>query len=105
MRCLLRPLPVPNASELVTFSRWTGHNSSESFSYPQIHELADRRDLFASLCGIGTETVYVGPSEALEPAGAAWVSGGYFDTLGIDAVCRPAVECVGRRARCAGQRR
>ena len=82
---LLRPLPVPNASELVTFLRWTGDNPSESFSYPQIRELADRRDLFASLCGIGTETVYVGPSESLEPTGASWVSGGYFNTLGITA--------------------
>jgi len=80
---LLRPLPVPNASELVTFSRWNGNNSSESFSYPQIRALADRRDLFASLCGIGTETVYVGPPENLQPAGAAWVSGGCFETLGI----------------------
>jgi putative ABC transport system permease protein len=80
---LLRPLPVANPSELVTFSRWNGNNSSESFSYPQIRELADRRDLFASLCGIGTETVYVGPPDDLQPAGAAWVSGGYFKTLRI----------------------
>jgi predicted permease len=82
---LLRPLPVSNASELITFTRWNGSNPSESFSYPQIRELADRRDLFASLCGIGTETVYVGPAESLEPAGALWVSGGYFNTLGIRA--------------------
>ena len=54
---LLRPLPVPNAPELVTLTRWNGNSGSESFSYPQIRELADRRDLFASLCGIGTETV------------------------------------------------
>ena len=80
---LLRPLPVPNASELVTFSRWRGASYSESFSYPQIRELADRRDLFASLCGIGTETVHVGPPDDLQPAGVAWVSGGYFETLGI----------------------
>jgi putative ABC transport system permease protein len=80
---LLRPLPVPRASELVTFSRWVGKNSSESFSYPQVRELASNRDLFASLCGIGTETLFVGPPDELEPAGAAWVSGGYFDTLGI----------------------
>jgi predicted permease len=80
---LLRPLPVPHARELVTFSRWVGKNSSESFSYPQIRDLAANRDLFASLCGIGTETLFVGPPEELEPAGAAWVSGGYFETLGV----------------------
>jgi predicted permease len=80
---LLRPLPVPNASELVTFSRWVGTNSSESFSYPQIRELASNRDLFASLGGVGTETLFVGPPDNLEPAGTAWVSGAYFETLGI----------------------
>ena len=80
---LLRPLPVPNPSELITFTRWIGNNPSESFSYPQVRELAERRDLFASLSGVGTEIVYVGPPEALEPAGAAWVSGRYFDTMGI----------------------
>ena len=80
---LLRPLPVPRAAQLVTFSRWVGSNSSESFSYPQIRDLASHRDLFASLCGIGTETLFVGPPDELEPVGAAWVSGGYFETLGI----------------------
>jgi putative ABC transport system permease protein len=80
---LLRPLPVPHASELVTFSRWIGKSSGESFSYPQIRELASNRELFASLCGIGTETLFVGAPDELEPAGGAWVSGGYFDTLGI----------------------
>jgi len=80
---LLRPLPVPNAPELVTFTRWIGNSPSESFSYPQIRELADRRDLFVSLCGIGTDTVYVGSPGDLQPAGAAWVSGGYFQTLGL----------------------
>jgi putative ABC transport system permease protein len=83
---LLRPLPVPHARELVTLSRWLGDNYSESFSYPQVRELADRRDVFASLCGIGTETVYVGPPDDLQPAGVAWVSGGYFETLGLTPV-------------------
>jgi putative ABC transport system permease protein len=80
---LLRRLPVPHASNLLTFSRWVGNNSSESFSYPQIRELVSHHDLFASLCGIGTERLFVGPPEELEPVGAAWVSGGYFETLGL----------------------
>src|SRR4030095_9975491 len=50
---LLRPLPVPHARELITLSRWIGKNYSESFSYPQIRALADRRDVFAAVCGIG----------------------------------------------------
>jgi hypothetical protein len=59
---LMRPLPVANAHELVTFSRWIGNDSSESFSYPQVRELAEHRELFAGVCGVGTDTVYVGPA-------------------------------------------
>ncbi len=81
---LLRPLPVPNPSALVTLSRWVGPQSSgDSFSYPQIRALADRTDLFSTLCGVGSDTVYTGPPESLAPTGAAWVSGKYFATLGI----------------------
>lgn len=81
---LLRPLPVPHASELITLTRWgQGGSWGPSFSYPQIQQLSDRTDLFESLSGIGSDTVYVGPPEALEPVGAAWVSGSYFDVLGL----------------------
>ena len=81
---LLRPLPVANAPQLVTLSRWVENTSNgEHFSYPQIRDLADRTDLFASLCGIGSGTMFTGPPDALEPVGAAFVSGKYFDTLGL----------------------
>jgi len=78
---LLRPLPVPDASNLVTLTRWLQGNSSEHFSYPQVIALAERRDLFSSVAGIGSATLNVGPPETLEPVGAAWVSGHYYDTL------------------------
>jgi predicted permease len=80
---LLRPLPVPNAPQLVTLTRWIENNPSPSFSYPQIQALAARTDLFASLCGIGTGTMFSGPPDNLEPVGAAFVSGKYFETLGL----------------------
>lgn len=84
---LLRPLAVPGASELVTLTRWNENDRGErisygaSFSYPQVRRLADRTDLFASLAGVASDTIYVGPTEALEPTGAAWVSGRFFETL------------------------
>lgn len=80
---LLRPLPVPAVAKLITLTRWMQNNSSEHFSYPQIIALADRSDLFASLCGIGSDVTHVGPPEALQPVGSAWVSGRYFETLGL----------------------
>ena len=78
---LLRPLPVPGASSLVTLTRWLQGNSSEHFSYPQVVALSDRTELFSSVAGVGSGTVQVGPPEAVEPAGAAWVSGHYYNTL------------------------
>jgi predicted permease len=78
---LLRPLPVPDASTLVTLTRWLQGNSSEHFSYPQVLALSERKDLFSSVAGIGSATLHVGTPEALEPVGAAWVSGHYYDTL------------------------
>ena len=80
---LLRPLPVPEPSQLVKLTRWMNNNSSDHFSYPQVQALAARRELFRVFCGIGSDTVYVGAAGALEPVGAAWVSGGYFETMGI----------------------
>jgi putative ABC transport system permease protein len=80
---LLRPLPVPHAGGLVTLTRWQGGSSSDHFSYPQVRLLADRADLFAALAAVGSDTVTVGPADALEPTGAAWVSGDYFRTLGL----------------------
>src|SRR5687768_1003171 len=80
---LLRPLPVPNAQRLVTLTRWIENSSSESFSYPQIRALADRQDLFASLCGMGGATLFTGPPDGVGPVGAAFVSGKYFETLGL----------------------
>lgn len=80
---LLRPLPVPNAGELVTLARTQDGNTSDHFSYPQVRLLAERTDLFRALAGIGSDTVNVGPPGAVESTGAAWVSGGYFATLGL----------------------
>ena len=80
---LLRPLPVPNASRLVTFTRWIQNSSSESFSYPQIRGLAERSDLFEAVSGVNTDTMFVGPPAALEPVGTALVTGEYFRTLGL----------------------
>jgi predicted permease len=78
---LLRPLPVPDASNLVTLTRWLQGNSSEHFSYPQVVALSERADLFSSVSGVGSATFHVGPPESLEPVGGAWVSGHYFSTL------------------------
>ena len=80
---LLRPLPVPDPSGLISLQRRVGTQAGGSFSYPQVLELSKQRDMFKSLCGFGSDQVTVGPAGAMEPALAAWVSGGYYHTLGL----------------------
>jgi len=78
---LLRPLPVPNPSELVQVKTNVAGKESDSFSYPVIQALAERKDVFAALGGFSGATFTVGPpSEPVRTAGA-WVSGGFFNAL------------------------
>jgi len=80
---LLRSLPVRNPQELIALVRIQGGQSGESFSYPQVRYLAGQNDIFRSLCGFSSDTFNVGPPDALEPTGGAWVSAGYYQTLGL----------------------
>src|SRR5262245_35814737 len=80
---MLRPLPVPNADDLVTLERRQGNVVGGSFSYPQIQELAAQTDLFNGLCAFATDTVSVGPPGALETTAVQFVSGAYYEVLGL----------------------
>lgn len=80
---LLRPLPVPDPSGLISLQRRVGTQAGGSFSYPQVLELSKQRDMFKILGAFGSDQVSVGPAGAMEPALVAWVSGGYFDTLSL----------------------
>jgi putative ABC transport system permease protein len=80
---LLRSLPVRNPQQLIALTRIQGGQSGENFSYPQVHFLAEQNEIFLSLCGFSSDTFNVGPSEALEPTGGAWVSASYYQTLSL----------------------
>ena len=75
-----------------------GNQAGGNFSYPQVRDLAERNDLFELLCGFGSDRVGVGPAHALEPTLVAWVSGRYYDTLGLIAAGRPPLDTGRRRA-------
>ncbi len=78
---LLRPLPVPNPSQLVQVKINILGKASDSFSYPVIQALAERKDVFSALGGFSGNTFTVGPpSEPVRTSGA-WVSGGFFTAL------------------------
>jgi putative ABC transport system permease protein len=80
---LLRSLPVRHPQQLIALMRIQGGQSGESFSYPQVRFLAEQNEIFLSLCGFSVDTFNVGPPEALEPTGGAWVSANYYQTLGL----------------------
>ncbi len=80
---LLRSLPVREPEQLVSLLRVQGSQSGGSFSYPQVRYLADQDEMFLGLCGFSGDTFNVGPPDALRPVGGAWVTGGYYHTLGL----------------------
>jgi predicted permease len=80
---MLRQLPVRDPNQLVVLTRIQGGQSGEHFSYPQVNYLAEQDDLFSGLCGFAADTFHIGPSDALETAAGAWVTGEYYGTLGI----------------------
>jgi putative ABC transport system permease protein len=79
---LLRPLPVPQAEELVQLSIVRQDQpAAHAFSYPFVQALAARHDIFDGVFGFAAATVAVGAPGGLEQIDGAWVTAEYFDTL------------------------
>jgi predicted permease len=78
---MLRPLPVPNPGELVQVNITIAGRPSDSFSYPVIQALAERKDVFTALGGFSGNTFAVGPPAATVRTPGAWASGGFFAAL------------------------
>ena len=81
---LLRWLPVRDPQELVQLTmRRTAAEPVESFAYPVVRALADHREIFSNLCGFSGARFGVGQGDSFESTSGAWVTGGYYATLGI----------------------
>ena len=76
---LLRWLPVRDARQIVQIG-------ASTLPYPVVEPLANQRDIFAGAFGYGTMSFNVGRPGAVERTPGAWVSGSYYDTLGLQAV-------------------
>ncbi len=77
---LLRSLPVPHAEELVQlFLVRPEQRPANAFSYPFVKALAERRDIFDGVFGFAAVTMTIDDAQA----DAAWVTGEYYDTLGL----------------------
>ena len=78
---LLRSLPVPNPQELLQVDITVVGIKSDSFSYPIIRALSERKDVFANLGGFCANTFHVGLRGMSNPTPGEWVSGGFFPAL------------------------
>ncbi|MCU1334900.1 MAG: hypothetical protein JWO19_481 [Bryobacterales bacterium] len=83
---MLRWLPVRDPQELVQLKLLTGGASrvGDSFSYPIIRALADQKQIFSGVCGFSSAAVMVGPLGSVTQVSAAWVTGAYYETLGLN---------------------
>lgn len=83
---MLRWLPVPNPGELVQMNlrarRGTGVSSS--LSYSMATALADRKDIFSGACGFSGASFNIGPRGSLRRVSGAYVTGDYYQTLGLN---------------------
>ena len=80
---LLRSLPVRNPAELVQVMIVEDGKAIDSFGYPAIGALADRTDLFAGLGGFSGASFNLTMGDSVERVAGAWVTGGYYQTLGL----------------------
>ncbi|HEX6215510.1 MAG TPA: ABC transporter permease, partial [Vicinamibacterales bacterium] len=85
----LRPLPVHAPHELVEVrltgdgrdGRHTGRN--RQVSLPQYREFAARQEVFSSLLAFGDTRFNLSASGEVRYVDGLWVSGNFFDTLGV----------------------
>jgi macrolide transport system ATP-binding/permease protein len=76
---MLRPLPVPNAREVVRVF----DTRAQTLSHPDFSDLRDRAEAFAAIAAHTFVTVSVESGGAATPLTGEIVSGNYFDVLGI----------------------
>ena len=80
---LLRTLPVRSPNELVQLLLVETGRRGDSFGYPTVRALAARTDVFAGVCGFTSASFNLIMPDASERVAGAWVTGGYYQTLGL----------------------
>jgi predicted permease len=83
---VLRQLPVKNPGELMHFVVETPRRPQPVFSYPLYRALKRVPDLFASVFIQRDSEFRVGPGGDAVPVRGAYVTGNYFETLGISSL-------------------
>ena len=81
---LMRSLPVRDPAALVELMLVEQGRAGDSFSYPAIAALASRNDIFDGVCGFSSYSFNVAAAEGTQRVTGAWVSGGFYQTLGVE---------------------
>ncbi len=84
---LLRSLPVRDPQQLVQLVVPQGTAQPfVTFTYPMVHALADHHEIFLDLFGFSSTVFNAWPPGANEAIPGAWVTGAYYETLGLEPV-------------------
>jgi predicted permease len=83
---MLRWIPARDPQELVQLKMRTGNSTraGESFSWAIVTALAEQRDIFAGVGGFSAARFDVGPRGSTVHVPGAWVTGDYYETLGLN---------------------
>ncbi len=84
---MLRWLPVRSPQELVQLKLRSGRApgpGGESFSNAIVAALSEQKDIFSNVCGFSGGAFDVGPRGSVSRVPGAWVTGGYYETLGLN---------------------
>ena len=81
---MLRSLPVRNPAQLVQISMGTARN--DEFTNPLWEALRDRQDTFSGMFAFARRRFDLASGGETRPVEGTWVSGGFFEVLGVRAV-------------------
>lgn len=78
-------LPVKNPQELVqiTFRPRSSEPPGVSFSYPIVRALGNQTEIFSAAGGFFSASFKVGVPDSASRVHGAWVTGGFYETLGL----------------------
>ena len=84
---MLRWLPVRNPQELVQLKLRSGKSAAatgDRFSNAIVAALGEQKEIFSNVAGFSSAVFDVGGSGAVNRVPGAWVTGGYYETLGVN---------------------
>jgi predicted permease len=92
---MLRWLPVRDPQQLVQITMRAPKSTTppnETFSNAIIAGLAEQKDLFSGVCGFSPSQLDAGAPGSITRVSGAWVTGSYYDTLGLTAAAGRLLE-------------